>query len=71
MKKVYLGSLFLFKQVSLNKIESLLFWSFFFFLSRILMFSFNVTILKFIDGSCQNHYQGNIYAICKLKLFSI
>ena len=52
-------------------------WVFLFF------FLFHVIILKFVDvfskgaicvilsifDSCQNHYQGNIYAICKLKFF--
>ena len=46
---------------------------------------FDDTILEFVNGfshvaicvtpstfgSSQNHYQGNLYGICKLKLFSI
>ena len=57
-EKVYLGSIFSFKDVWLNKIESLLFWSFFFFLSRVLMFfvffggGFNLKI-------CQRFLQSN------------
>ena len=49
------------------------------------MFCHYVTIMKSVDGffkeavcvipnsfgSCQNQYQGNIYTICKLKLFSV
>ena len=53
MKKVYLGCIFSFKQVWLNKMESLLFLIFF---SRVLMF-FHVMILKFIN----DFSKGNIY----------
>ena len=37
-KKVYLGSIFSFKQVLLNRIDPLFLWRFFFFLSRDIMF---------------------------------
>ena len=51
VKKIYLGSIFLFKQGWSNKAESLLFWSIFLFLSRVLyIFFFDVTILEFDVG---------------------
>ena len=30
-----------------------------------------ISIIQTIFGSYQSHYQGNLYAICKLKLFNI
>ena len=51
MKKVYLGSIYSFKQVWLNKIESCYLEVFLFFFHEYLFFScFYVMILKFVNG---------------------